>query len=96
MEVTKIESIFDIEEILLDNGVSIYPITRQKASLGAYGSTISWTAINHVMKEYKTRISKEKWIEYIECLNDCSYLSPTIKLLSLWLNRFIQIEYGSN
>lgn len=89
----KEKSIFELEDILMDNYVSIYPETRQKALLGAYGSTISWTAIQSVIKENKTLISKENWIEYIDHLDLCSYLSPVIKLLSVWLKRFIKIEY---
>lgn len=89
----KEKSIFELEDILMDNYVSIYPETRQKALLGAYGSTISWTAIQSVIKENKTLISKENWIEYINHLDSCSYLSPVIKLLSVWLKRFIKIEY---
>ena len=36
----KAKSIFELEDILMNNNVSIYPETRQKALLGAYGSTI--------------------------------------------------------
>ena len=89
----KEKSIFELEDILMNNNVSIYPETRQKALLGAYGSTISWTAIQTVIKENKTLISKENWIEYVDHLDSCSYLSPVIKLLSIWLKRFINIEY---
>ena len=90
----KTKSIFELEDILMNNNVSIYPETRQKALLGAYGSTISWTAIQTVIKENKSLISKENWTEYINHLESCSYLSPVIKLLSVWLKRFIQIEYA--
>ena len=89
----KEKSIFELEDILINNNVSIYSKTGEKALLGAYGSTISWTAIQTVIKENKTLISKENWIEYIDHLDSCSYLSPVIKLLSVWLKRFIKIEY---
>ena len=89
----KTKSIFELEDMLMNNNVSIYPETRQKALLGAYGSTISWTAIQSVIKENKSLISKENWFEYINHLESCSYLSPVIKLLSVWLKRCIKIEY---
>lgn len=82
----------EIEDLLYDYNVSVYP-NGSNASLGAYLSTISHTALETLIKEKKELISKENWIDYMKYLEGNFYLSPIFRLLYFYIVDLIKKIY---
>jgi len=59
----------------------------QRASLGAYGTVISYTNLYTALEELP--YTNEEWLEYAEYNEDHAYLAPTFKLLATIIKRKI-------
>lgn len=60
---------------------------EESASLGAYGTVISYTNLEKAFIESK--FTKEQWLEAVELWKYQSYLGPTFSLLSIWVSKLI-------
>jgi hypothetical protein len=74
------------EKMVFQNGFSK---EETSASLGAYGTVISFTNLEKAIEESKDMFTKEEWLKAVDLWEYQSYLGPTFKLLSLWVARLV-------
>ena len=83
-EFMEIEEQLD-ERLVFLNGFSDYD---KPASLGAYGTVISYTNLYLALEELP--YTNEEWLEYAEYNEGHAYLGPTFKLLATIIKRKIK------
>ena len=62
------------------------------ASLGAYGTVISWDNLEKAINE-DSKYTKDIWLDTVEYWFAMAYLSPTFKLLGLWATRIVNKKF---
>ena len=62
----------------------------ESASLGAYGTVISYTNLEKAISESKDMFTKEEWLKAVDLWEYQSYLGPTFALLAIWVKKLIE------
>ena len=83
----------EIETLIHEYNVSTYE-NGKPASLGAYMSFISFNNLKLCITENKDKVPKDHWIKYAEYCKSNGYLSPSFRLLNLWVTRITENVYS--
>lgn len=78
---------FDIEEYLQSKIVFISGINGRRTHMDSYMTIIDFTALQNAVKE--NSYTREDWTEAARYWAAMGYLSPTIKLLSITIKRWL-------
>ena len=80
---------WEIEDYLGENMVFLNGFRDEdtRASLGAYGTVISFSNLAKAYKE--SPYTKDQWIKFIDYTEGNEYLGPTFKLLKITLQRLM-------
>ena len=79
---------FDIEDYLQNKNVFVSGINGRRTHMDSYMTVIDFTALQNAVKE--NPYTREDWTEATRYWNQMGYLSPTIKLLSLTIKRWLE------
>jgi hypothetical protein len=83
----------EIETLIHEYEVSTYD-NGKPASLGAYMSFLSFNKLKNCICDNKKNVPKQDWEEYADYCKDNGYLSPSFRLLHLWISRIVQEAYN--
>lgn len=83
---------WSIEDYLTEKMVFLNGFSKEEttASLGAYGTVISFTNLEKAIEESKDMFTKDEWLTAVDLWKYQSYLGPTFALLAIWVTRLIE------
>ena len=83
---------WSIEDYLTEKMVFLngFRDNDESASLGAYGTVISYTNLEKAIEDSKDMFTKDEWLKAIDLWEYQSYLGPTFALLAVWSKRLIE------